>query len=99
MTILNLCNVGRSDGVSRKGITVSVLGRGYYNPTRSLSSNASSDSLPFVPGNIAATGLVDGRRAPERVRGGVRCALDASVQAPPVKRDYRKYSFLFLSTD
>jgi len=95
MIISNLFSTERSAGSSDVGISVGVWGRGYYNPTQSKSSNASSVCTPSIP--MFATGAENGRLAGPRF-GGRR--PEASVQAPlTVERDHRKYSFLFLSTD
>jgi hypothetical protein len=97
MIISNLFGTGRSDGVSLAGISVGVWGRDYYNPTQSKSSNASSVRTPSIPGKVVAAGSEYVRLARPHVGGRT---LEASVQAPlTVKRDHRKYSFLFLSTD
>jgi hypothetical protein len=97
MIISNLFGTGRSDGVSLVGISVDVWGRGYYNPTQSKSSNASSVGTPSIPRKVVATGSENVRLARPNVGGRTP---EASVQVPlTAKRDHRKYSFLFLSTD
>ena len=97
VTMSDLYSAGRSGGDTLTGISVGVWGRDHYNPTWSASSNASSDSQTSVPGNIAANGTAYVRWAPFRVRDR---APQASGQGPmTVKRNHRKYAFLFLSTD
>jgi hypothetical protein len=97
MIISILFSTVRSAGSSDVGISVSVRGGDHYNPTQSKSSNASSVRAPSIPRKMVATGAEHVRLAGPHVGGGTP---EASVQAQmTVKRDHRKHSFLFLSTD